>query len=390
MTILFTSYWSLAEGLTQATVIPHLKILAGFKEIEKVILITIERDGSPANLDLPKVEHQWIETSVKLRHKLTDKARVQGLLRKIYIKQKLDWVITRGTPAARLVMSFCDKKKIPLSIESHEPHAEYMAEAGIWKKTGIKYRVQKAAELRLPETSTWLVPLTEEYRKQMIKDGADPEKILVSPCCVEPDLFRFSEFDRNKVRTQLGFHDQDIVGVYTGKYGGIYLTNEVIQLMKLAKDFYGEHFKLIVLSPDWEIWKDQLITAGFSENTFYTGLVKQQEIPAYLSAADFAYSLHKPTPSKIAISPIKNAEYLANNLPIVMPWGIGDDSMVVDKHQFGVVFDVNQPIDSNIYAQLKPILETPRQNRPFYQWTQENRSFSIIEKNYRTILRSLM
>ncbi|GEM_PF-6753269 len=56
MNILFLSYWGINEGLTAATVFPHLEILAGFSNIDKVLLVTIERDENCDNSDLLSIK----------------------------------------------------------------------------------------------------------------------------------------------------------------------------------------------------------------------------------------------------------------------------------------------------------------------------------------------
>ena len=45
MNLLYISYWGIEEGLTQATVIPHIKILSHYDATKKIILVTVERGG---------------------------------------------------------------------------------------------------------------------------------------------------------------------------------------------------------------------------------------------------------------------------------------------------------------------------------------------------------
>ena len=59
MNILFIGYWGINEGLTQATIVPHLKILSTFPTIKKIIFSSVERNEiiGPQNLSIPKTTH---------------------------------------------------------------------------------------------------------------------------------------------------------------------------------------------------------------------------------------------------------------------------------------------------------------------------------------------
>jgi hypothetical protein len=46
MRILFLSYWGLEDPLTISTVFPHLQLLQQRPDVENVLLVTIERNGT--------------------------------------------------------------------------------------------------------------------------------------------------------------------------------------------------------------------------------------------------------------------------------------------------------------------------------------------------------
>ena len=75
MTILFISYWGINEGLTQSTILPHLRLLAADERVSKIILTTIERDEPAVNkeLHIAKTTHVSIP-SISLGLKLITKS----------------------------------------------------------------------------------------------------------------------------------------------------------------------------------------------------------------------------------------------------------------------------------------------------------------------------
>lgn len=266
-----------------------------------------------------------------------------------------------------------------------------MHEDGVWKKIGLRYQVLKKAESEEKKRANFLFPVTDAYAHYIIdKEGVDRDKVRTMPCCVDLDRFSFQATDRGSIRKKLGLSDSDIVGIYTGKLGGIYLDKEAIQIIRATKEQLGaEKFFLIILSPDHEAWRKSLVEANIDSNRYYIGFVDQSEVGAYLSASDFAFSLHRPTSSKIGISPIKNGEYMANGLPIVIPSGIGDDSALINKNEFGVVVEDIASIEKTDFASLTDLMMIDRESGRIAKWAQAHRSFEIVRRCYKEMVASI-
>src|SRR5436190_3874898 len=74
MNVVFLSYWGAGDGLTRATVIPHVEILTALPFIDSVVLATVERGGgTAARVEMPKVTHVPLY-SWNLRSNLATKA----------------------------------------------------------------------------------------------------------------------------------------------------------------------------------------------------------------------------------------------------------------------------------------------------------------------------
>jgi len=114
--------------------------------------------------------------------------------------------------------------------------------------------------------------------------------------------------------------------------------------------------------------------------------VELNEVASYLSAADVAFSLHRPGPSKIAISPIKNAEYFANGLPVIAPKGVGDDAFMIEQWDLGVTFDLDEVGRQAIFNNVTLLMVERHANSRIAQWAEQHRSFSIVAKHYDTMI----
>ncbi len=391
LNICFVSYWGINEGLTQATVLPHLRILSNNKNVDQIYFFTIERQGSSAEFELDKLKHFQIVSSANVLRKAFDKSRLEVHIKALHAKSSIHIIMARGVMAARLVLNVSNQMSIPLSIESFEPHADYMLEDGVWKPNSLKYKLLQRAERQEKKQARFILPLTNIYTEELLRtERLDQDKLMIMPCCVNPSVFAYKDENRQKVREKLGIRPDTVVGIYTGKIGGIYLDQEALQLFKSARSFYNGKFHLLILSPDKNIWREKLAASGFSENEFSLDFVSQYQVPAFLSAADFAFSLHRPTPSKKAISPIKNAEFWANGLPIVMPDGIGDDSEITRNQNLGVVVEDFDNIDRAVFDKVEVLRKSDRSSNQCVQFAKDFRSFDIVESCYLKIIASLV
>ena len=58
MKIAYLTYWSINEGLSQATSIPHIKVLNNFSQVEQIDYYTFEKEESIQNQTIsPKINH---------------------------------------------------------------------------------------------------------------------------------------------------------------------------------------------------------------------------------------------------------------------------------------------------------------------------------------------
>ena len=148
MNILFIGYWSLNDGLTQSTILPHLKILARFPEIKKVIFTSIERNViiDPHVFENKIIVHKPIYSGnfpLNIINKIVDFIRFPNELVILCRVYKIDHIICRGAPAGSLGYLVYKRTGIPFSVESFEPHSGYMLESGTWKSWDPRYIMQK-------------------------------------------------------------------------------------------------------------------------------------------------------------------------------------------------------------------------------------------------------
>lgn len=396
MNLLYLSYWGINDGLTHSTIFPHLKILNGFENITSITFCTVERDGKKVDYAGPKSDkihfHPLYSKNIKpaILNKVLDFIDMPNALADICRQQNIDKILARCAPAGALAWKVFEKTQTPFVVESFEPHSDYMLESGVWSSTNPKYLFEKHWEKKQKETAAALITVSHNYKQQLLQEGVAPEKVFTIPCCVDMDRFNFSSEARTAMRTRLGIADNMKVAVYVGKFGDIYYKEEAFAIIKSAFDFFGDSFFMIILSPQnkQEIL-DALAKVGVPIARVFVDCVPHQEIPNYLSAADFAISFVKPANCRKFCSPIKDGEYWAVGLPIFMTEDIGDDSDIVKANEFsGYIFNPDFSDLHKGFAHMQKITasgshaETIDKNRAI---AAAYRNFSIASRIYKTI-----
>ncbi len=419
MNILFIGYWGANEGLSVATIYPHLQILSNFSEVQKIVYASIERnfvgDGTPnsdgagaaaiksiaakdfctsdvmnvaAIKPIPKVIHIPLHSGNSLKHKFSDFWQFPRQLAKICQTHQIDVMICRGAPAGSLGYLVHQKNKLPFHVESFEPHAQYMLESGVWKSYDLRYVLQKHWEKKQKQYAQGLIPVAENYRRQLIKEGVKAKKIKTMPCAVDLTKFTFHEQARTKMRAQLGIPAKAVVSIYVGKYGGLYMDDEAFQLYQVAFKLWQD-FHLIILSPavHHEHIRAQLANFQLPVEKMHVAEVAHEQVADYLSASDFAFATYRPGKSKKYLSPIKVGEYWANGLPIMLTEGVGDDSSIIREEGGGAIFDVKDSLSISLaFEKIYSIIEHTDYRISVVKLAEKYRSFDRTTEAYHDLL----
>ncbi len=343
MNIIYIAYWGVNDGLTKSTVYPHLKILERFTEIDKIFFLTFERNDFIFNLDFKKVIHIPIieKSSPKGLNKFIAFKNGRKILKNIIQNETISLTICRSNLAGILGLYCYNLSKIPFVIESYEPHLDYMIESGEWKKNSLKSKLLKKYDKEIQKKSFKLYPVAHNYKNRLIKEGISVEKIEVIPCSVDLKKFDFNQDDRNYIRQNLKIDNQKKVGVYVGKFGGIYLESDAFELFYELFKLLNEDLEIIILSPiPKEKIDKNLKKYNIQLDKVHILSVNHDEVPKYLSASDFAFSLQKPSPSNAYLNPIKIGEYWASGLPVFITKGVGDDDKIITQNNIGFSWDI--------------------------------------------------
>lgn len=352
MNLMYIGYWGAEDTLTASTIVPHLKVLSSFDCVRQVVFCSVERGGPVKEFSMPKIRHVPLYSTTRgnvVLTKISDYFSLYTSLKRICKEQAIDLVICRSAMAGAFGHRLAKAFNVPYIVESFEPHADYMVESDVWRWYDIRTIVERHHEARQKKSAACLFPVSRHYREKLILEGIKDERLHVLPCTVDVEKFKFSEKKRMTIRNRHHIPPTSITGIYVGKFGGIYYWQEAFALFRRAFDFFGETFRLIILtSHNRREVEKQLEEQRIPVTRVITSSVPHDLVNEYLSASDFAFCCIRPSPSRKYCSPIKNGEYWANGLPILIERGIGDDSAIVEAEGGGVILegDVEKALDS--------------------------------------------
>ena len=388
MKLLYLSYWSSNDQLTQSIVLPRLFALADLPSVERIYYVTIERGDESDALHRSKISHILFKSKTIFSLHLTkinDLIRLIRKVRDLVTSEKIDCVICNSPLAGaigyvvRMFLSF------KLVIECFEPHADYMLESGVWRRWGLRYNFLRFFEQRQAKKAYRLLTVSDNYTKLLINKGIPKDRIITMPNGVELDEYAFSLESRAAVRKTLGIPGGSIVGIYVGKFGGIYYHDEAFDLFAKAFGFFGERFHMIILtSNDRDDITLNLTSRKIDKRKVYISSVPAMDVPGYLSASDFAFATIKAAPVRKYCCPIKVGEYWANGLPVLLEEGIGDDSNIIKRNGGGFILDMKIPTVT--FQKLELFLGTYNRTSDLIQGiARKHRDFNLIRDTYKRL-----
>jgi glycosyltransferase involved in cell wall biosynthesis len=401
--ILVLTYWSFKDALIQTYTLPYVRIIKKYlPEGSKLFLLTFEQE----NFKMTKQDWTNIKSQFKKEDIYLIRFQYNGfgikaiflfpivILRLFFIAnfKKISYIHAWCTVAGAIGYFLSVITRKPLIVDSFEPQAEPMVESNTWKKSGFAFKFLFKMERLQSKRAIHVIFCVEsmkDYSKE--KYHLDLKNYFVKPACIDFEKFNYHLLQEQSLIKKHHLEDS-IVCVYCGKFGDSYLTNDVFDFFKACYDFWGDRFKALIISSNSIDYIHELAQKSkFPIDNIVKVFIDFIDVPKYLTLADFAITPTKPIPSKRYSTPIKDGEYWAMGLPVVITKDISDDSEIIEMNNIGaVLIDLN--IDEYIKAIFK-INELLKNNKDelrqkILNIAKKYRSFDIAEKVYKSVYKN--
>lgn len=261
----------------------------------------------------------------------------------------------------------------------------------VWGKT-LKYGdFAKQIEMLNLRGADVVVVVSRALKGNLIDRGISPEKILVNPNGVDPEIYSPS-VDGSHIRRKYDLEDKTVIGFIGtfGKWHGAEILAQAFGLLIQKYPQYRDYTRLFMVGDGHTLSqvRQELKAYGVTQECILTGIVPQEEGPAHLAACDLLASPHVPNPDGTPFfgSPTKLFEYMA----------MGKGIIASDLDQIGEVLEHNhtawmvQPGDAeSLMLGLKIMIDHPEIGKRLgeatrrevvakYTWKEHTRK--IIEK----------
>jgi glycosyltransferase involved in cell wall biosynthesis len=349
--VLALTYWSFKDALVQSAVMPYLRMIrAHLPEGSRIFLVTLEQAHLRMTEDeLRRVREQLDAEGVRLvafgYSRFGLKALAKWLLfiprlLALCLRERVSVIHAWCTPAGGAGYILSRLTGAPLILDSYEPHAESMVELGAWPRNGLAHRILFLLEKLQSRRARAAIATTrgvETYARE--KFGVRFRSFYVKPASVDLNLFSPARAKDSELLKEFGLEGK-LVCVYAGKIGGIYLEQEIFDFFKAASDHWGERFRVLLLTNAGEARVRELAEAsGLDPAVVTTKFVPFKDVPRYMGLGDFAINPVRPIPTKRYCTSVKDGEYWATGLPVVITPDIGDDSGIVREQRIGAVLE---------------------------------------------------
>ena len=395
--ILVLTQWSFKDALVQTYTLPYVEMIRQIIDANrKIFLVTSEHSKIALTAtEIQVINESWNKKGMALLaqpYRRFGFRKLVGLIRdlwKIYRlvkKENIRTIHAVCTPAGGMAYILSVLSGANFIVDSYEPHAESMVENGTWKKNGFAYKLLIAFE-RLQSKKAMAVIGTTSGMKDYASDRfkINLKNFFVKPACV--DLKKFYPRQKEPALVKNLQLEGKIVCVYAGKLGGIYFKEQVFDFIKACHDRWQDEFRFLMLT---NASRSEIINecerTGLPENVVISRFVFHDEIPSYLSLGDFALNPVIPVPTKKYCTSIKDGEYWAMGLPVVISPNISDDSGIIEKEGIGVVMNfANKDEYERALNRMVDIMNNPDLKKSIREVGEQYRSFKIAENVYKEI-----
>ena len=217
--------------------------------------------------------------------------------------------------------------RIPHVLEVNAPLADEEA-----RFRGLKCaRFTRWMERWIMRSAHRVVVVSQALKEHALGLGVCPDRILVLPNGVNPDLFH-PGCKGIGIRERLGWKTEDFIVGFSGTFKPWHGVDHLLRALAQVVPLVASSRLLLVGDGPGRIELEHLAEkSGLKERVFFTGSVHHDEVPEYLAACDVLVAPYRPI-ENFYFSPIKVAEYMALGKPVVVS-AIGQlKELIHDSH----------------------------------------------------------
>ncbi len=282
---------------------------------------------------------------------------IKNCLKVLNPKFKPDVVYASAPLIASSIPAILAKKikKIPLIIDWDDCFVDFSKyKPKPWNLCYWEYLAVKNADK--------VVVVSDKLKELAMFLGKKEEDIKYIPNGVDLELFNPEKYkeDRIKIRKRYKIKDDEIVVGFVGSINKLGNNNFVGKdiadcAVKLKKEGSLDKFKFLIVGfgSGLKLFKDYVEKKYIRDRFIFTGYVKHEDVPKYISTMDVALvPFNEKTFSAYTRSSCKIKEFIAMNV-IVITVGVGENLKDLDYEKYGILIESNEKICEGLFKYLE-------------------------------------
>jgi glycosyltransferase involved in cell wall biosynthesis len=189
----------------------------------------------------------------------------------------------------------------------------------IYKYAGSKGKILSEkiliAERSAYRNSDMLFCVSDSFKQYIRERNKDTPGIMVVPCCINTDSFRYDPEVRKDTRSRLGI-DERFVVLYSGSFNEWQLPLKMIEIFNDFKHGIPESV-FLVLTRDVHAAEEMLSASGIQKDSYIIRYVPFEDIPGFVSCGDISLLIREENDVNRVAFPIKFTEYVRCGVPVL-------------------------------------------------------------------------
>ncbi|MCK4352839.1 glycosyltransferase [candidate division WOR-3 bacterium] len=259
-------------------------------------------------------------------------------------RYKIDFIHSRNYPATWLTFILKSWLGIPYNFDMRDLYPEKGIEAGIFTDPAHKfmcgawsYRLWKFLEQGFIKSASHVITTSEPF-KEYVATKLKCSKVNLIPNCVNPKRFKPDGEKREELRIKYGIQDKFVL-IHSGAFGtpkDLPLTLKYFLHFKKVKP----NAKLVILCGTKKNLPKILQEArklDINSSDFILLSPKPDEVPELLLLGDAGLHLESMAIATPYCISVKDGEYLATGLPIIVTLWLKGIAPLIEKYDVGIV-----------------------------------------------------
>ncbi len=393
--ILYISLTGMTEPLGRSQVLEYLIDLS--KKGNDFYLISFEREKDLK--DIEEVKKIIEENNIKWEYFIYKKNKFKQL-KEIYkvvkhikkLNKKENFQIFHTRSFLPTLIGFLSKRKnIKIIFDIRGFWIDEKLDSGRMKSTFL-YKILKKIDDYLYKNADHVVTLTHKAKDILSENlKIHNEKITVIPTCANKEIFqKIDNFEKEKIRKEFNFTNDDILLIHTGTVSGWYDFDKELKLIKYLIN-KNENIKFIILNKnEHDFINKKLQEYKIDKSKVILKSVPFEKVSQFLNISDYSIFFIKPSYSKQASAPTKFAENVACHLPSITNKGVGDMEYYLTQYKVGKLIDLEN-INYEEYEEILKFIEKPDINEnDFEKLFNEHFDKKMAVKKYDNIYKRLI